>query len=97
MAIKIIEKESAVSKPNTCPIPSRPTEKLLPKEGSHSACAYRLSFAEKQVSPSTAVVNVAREEINAHILAEAPFLRKNEMMPLNKGIVISKTGIIYRE
>ena len=77
-------------------MPSSPTEKLLPSEGIHSVFEYRYSLVLSRVSPIRETVSVISDDTSAHILADPSFFRKKEIIPLSKGIAISKTGTIYR-
>ena len=90
----MIGNETAVRSDKSFPKPSPPTAKLLPSEGIHSALVFHWSFEVKKINPAIETIHVTMDESNAHTLGEFPSFRKNEMNPLNNGIIIRRTGII---
>src|SRR5690606_32036437 len=86
--------EIALRRQSTCPMPSSPTEKLLPSGCSQSALNERSPALLNTASPRIETTRVDNDAKSAQDLAVRSFFRRNEAVPATSGINISKTGII---
>src|SRR6185503_6398532 len=93
--IKMSGNEMAVNKQSNCPIPSRRREKVDPNPGNQSYLNCSSSGLFKSVNPNIEIAAVANEESKAQPLAVASFLIKKVAIPVNRGININNSAIIF--